>query len=184
MQNVRRKVRMSHLSKVKQSKKVIEIGAVEMINNQITGKQFQTYLNPEGRQMNYFAQKVHGISSDFLKKQPKFSEKYGELTDFLRDSMVIMHNAQFDMKFLNMEIKNIGKKQLTQKQCMCSVYMASLLYQDEKLSLDSLCKKFGIDLKVREKHGALIDAMLLAQVYQADYDRFESVRLKLLQQNN
>jgi DNA polymerase III subunit epsilon len=144
--------------------KIVEIGAVEMINRVPTGKNFQTYLNPQ-RDVPPDAAQVHGITTDFLLDKPLFADKVDEFLDFLSDSRLIIHNAAFDMRFLNHELKTVGKKLWPQENVFCTLEYARGKFPGSPASLDALCKRFNIDISARTKHGALLDAELLAEMY-------------------
>jgi DNA polymerase-3 subunit epsilon len=143
--------------------RVVEIGCIELVNFLPTGRTFQKYLDPE-MPMPFEAQKIHGLSDDFLRGKPKFADVADEFLDFIQDAQVIAHNAKFDVGFLNSELALIGRSFLTSK-VLDTVQLARRKYPGASASLDALCRKFGIDTAAREKHGALLDAELLAQVY-------------------
>lgn len=146
--------------------KVVEIGMVEIIDLLPTGKVFHCYINPM-RSMPAEAQKVHGLSEAFLRDFPVFgdSEICDAMLEFIQDSQLVAHNAEFDRKFLNAELKSVGLPIIEQKRCVDTVLLARKKFPGAPASLDALCKRFAIDLKERDKHGALIDAKLLAAVY-------------------
>ena len=146
--------------------RVIEIGCVELINRKLTRNNKHFYLNPE-RESHEDALKVHGISSEFLKDKPKFAEVAEEFLGFCADAEIIIHNAPFDLSFLNKELELIGKPSF--KGFVASVtdtlVMAKEMYPGKRNSLDSLCDRLGVDNSGRTLHGALLDAELLADVY-------------------
>lgn len=144
--------------------RVVEIGCVEMINRLRTGKFWHVYLNPE-RDMPPEAYQVHGLSNEFLKDKPRFSEKAEDFIGFISDSPLVIHNAQFDMKFINAELGRLGAKPLPIERAVDTIAIARRKFPGAPAKLDALCKRFGIDLSVRVKHGALLDAELLADVY-------------------
>ena len=144
--------------------RIVEIGAVEMIDHIATNNSFHCYLNPE-RDMPIEAENVHGLSSEFLSDKPLFRNVAGDFLDFIGDSTLIIHNAQFDMKFINWELKNIGIPQIPMTQTLDTVKVARKKFPGQPANLDSLCRRFNIDLSARTKHGALLDAELLADVY-------------------
>lgn len=148
----------------KQGHRMVEIGCVEMINHMKTGKSFHAYLNP-GRDMPEEAFRIHGISSDFLKDKPPFSQVADEFIAFLGDSKLVIHNAAFDMKFINYELQGLNKAAIVQSRVVDTLLMARKKFPGSPASLDALCKRFGVDLSSRTKHGALLDAELLALVY-------------------
>ena len=146
--------------------RVIEIGCVELINRKLTRNNKHFYLNPE-RESHEDALKVHGISSEFLKDEPKFAEVADEFLAFCAGAEIIIHNAPFDLSFLNKELELIGKPSF--KGYVTSVtdtlMMAKEMYPGKRNSLDSLCDRLGVDNSGRTLHGALLDAELLADVY-------------------
>ena len=144
--------------------RVVEIGCVELINHVATGNVFHRYLNPE-RDMPEEAFAVHGLSAEFLSKHPLFIEVADELVEFLGDSKLVIHNAEFDMKFLNWELTLVQRPTLPMDRALDTVRMARKRFPGSPASLDALCRRFGIDNSARDKHGALLDAELLAEVY-------------------
>lgn len=146
--------------------RVIEIGCVELFNRKLTGNNKHFYLNP-GRDSHEDALKVHGISNEFLRDKPKFEAVADELLDYLRDAEIIIHNAQFDVGFLNKELELIGKPPFRQfvTSVTDTLVMAKSMYPGKRNSLDALCDRLGVDNSGRTLHGALLDAELLADVY-------------------
>jgi DNA polymerase-3 subunit epsilon len=146
--------------------RIIEIGCVELVARKLTGNNLHFYLNPE-RDSHEDALKVHGISNEFLRDKPKFSAVADELLAYLADAEVIIHNAPFDVSFLNKELSLIGKPPL--KHCVAkvvdSLMMAKELFPGKRNSLDALCDRLEVDNAGRTLHGALLDAELLADVY-------------------
>ena len=146
--------------------RIIEIGCVELVNRKLTNKNKHFYLNP-GRDSHEDALKVHGISNEFLKDKPKFAEVAEELLAFCADAEIIIHNAPFDLSFLNKELELIGKPSF--KGFIANVtdtlVMAKEMYPGKRNSLDALCDRLGVDNSGRTLHGALLDAELLADVY-------------------
>ncbi|MDO8277049.1 MAG: DNA polymerase III subunit epsilon [Burkholderiaceae bacterium] len=146
--------------------RIIEIGCVELFSRKLTGNNKHFYLNPE-RDSHEDALKVHGISNEFLRDKPKFAAIAEELLDYLRDAEVIIHNAAFDVSFLNKELELIGMPPVT--QCVGGITdtlrMAKEMYPGKRNSLDALCDRLGVDNSGRTLHGALLDAELLADVY-------------------
>lgn len=147
-----------------QGHRVVEIGCVELFNYVPTGKSFQCYINPD-RDMPIEAQNVHGLSAEFLSDKPRFHEIAEEFTDFIADSTLVIHNAAFDLKFLNAELQMASYQPIPSDRAIDTVHMARRKYPGQPASLDALCKRFGIDLSARDYHGALLDAQLLAEVY-------------------
>ncbi|MFK8040625.1 MAG: DNA polymerase III subunit epsilon [Rickettsiaceae bacterium] len=143
--------------------RIIEIGALEMRNKVLTGKQFHYYINPE-RDVPNEAYRIHGISSQFLQDKPLFSSISEEFLEFIEDSVLVIHNAAFDLKFLNSELNNIGFDPID-SMVEDTLIMARKIFPGMRVNLDALCKKFKIDNSSRTYHGALKDAALLAEVY-------------------
>jgi DNA polymerase-3 subunit epsilon len=155
--------------RVEDGHRVIEIGCVELINRKLTGRHFHYYLNPE-RVVDAGAVAVHGLTNDFLRDKPLFESIADEFIAFIADAEVIIHNAPFDVSFLNHELKflNRGLKPFAEYcQIIDTLPMARKRHVGQRNSLDALCKRYGVDHSKRELHGALLDANLLAQVYLA-----------------
>jgi DNA polymerase-3 subunit epsilon len=144
--------------------RMVEIGCIEMVNRVATGHTFHAYFNPE-RDMPAEAEAVHGLSSMFLADKPRFAEKAAELLEFLGDCPLVAHNAGFDFGFLNAELAICGFEIVSRERMVDTVAIARTRHPGAKLSLDALCTRYGIDRSHRTKHGALLDAELLAQVY-------------------
>lgn len=146
--------------------RIIEIGCVELLNRKLTGNNLHFYLNPE-RDSHEDALKVHGISNEFLRDKPKFAAIADELLDYLRDAELIIHNAPFDISFLNKELERIGRPPLKTfiGQVTDSLVMAKEMFPGKRNGLDALCDRLGVDNSGRTLHGALLDAELLADVY-------------------
>lgn len=144
--------------------RLVEIGCVEMVNRVTTGRTFHAYFNPE-RDMPPGAEAVHGLSAAFLSDKPKFVEKAEEILEFIGESPLVAHNAGFDFGFLNMELAICGLDALSRDRMVDTVAIARVRHPGAKNSLDALCTRYGIDRSHRTKHGALLDAELLAQVY-------------------
>ena len=144
--------------------RIVEIGCVEMHARVRTGKTFQAYLNPE-RDMPEEAFNVHGLSSNFLADKPLFAQVADKLLEFIGEDPLVIHNAQFDMKFLNAELTKIGFPAIPFERAVDTVGIARRKFPGAPAKLDALCKRFNIDLSARTKHGALLDAELLADVY-------------------
>jgi DNA polymerase III subunit epsilon len=144
--------------------RLVEIGCIEMVDRFPTGRVFHKYINPE-RDMPLEAFNVHGLSSDFLKDQPLFSEIADELAAFLQDAQLVAHNASFDMGFINAEFGRLKKPQISMDNVIDTVMLARRKFPGARVSLDMLCDRFGIDRSRRTKHGALLDAEILAEVY-------------------
>ena len=146
--------------------RIIEIGCVELVARKLTGNNKHFYLNP-GRDSHEDAMKVHGISNEFLKDKPKFAVVADELLDYLRGAEVIIHNAPFDISFLNKELELIGQRPISHcvEKVIDSLVMAKELFPGKRNSLDALCYRLEVDNSGRTLHGALLDAELLADVY-------------------
>jgi DNA polymerase-3 subunit epsilon len=144
--------------------RIVEIGCVELLDHIPTGRSFQAYLHPE-RPVPIESQRVHGLSDEFLADKPKFAEIAEEFLAFIGDAPLVIHNASFDLKFINSELHRVGKPPLPASRAIDTIDMAKSKIPGARYSLDELCKRFGIDLSVRTKHGALLDAELTAQVY-------------------
>ncbi|MGL4242620.1 MAG: DNA polymerase III subunit epsilon [Beijerinckiaceae bacterium] len=144
--------------------RLVEIGCIELVNRFPTGRVFHKYINPE-RDMPKEAFDVHGLSSDFLRDKPVFAEVAEELHAFLVEAKLVAHNASFDMGFLNAEFDRVGKPAFSTDVVIDTVQLARRKFPGAKVSLDALCDRFGIDRTRRTKHGALLDAEFLAEVY-------------------
>ena len=147
--------------------RIVEIGAVELINHLPTGRTFHVYINPE-RAMPKEAFEVHGLGDDFLRDKPKFAEVARDFIDFIgEDARLVIHNAQFDMKFLNAELKTVGRPIMPYSRAVDTLEIARNKFPGAQNSLDALCRRFRIDNSNRTLHGALLDSELLAEVYLA-----------------
>ncbi len=144
--------------------RIVEIGMVELENHVQTGSYFHFYLNPE-KESDPKALQIHGLTTEFLKDKPKFIDIADQFIDFVSDSNIIIHNAPFDVGFINSELRKCEKKRLNQNLIIDSLLLAKKHFLGQSVSLDSLCRKFDIDISDREVHGALKDAKLLAYVY-------------------
>lgn len=144
--------------------KLVEIGAVELINHIPTGKTYHQYINPE-KEVPEDAFKVHGLSYDFLKDYPIFKDVADEWLDFIGDDVLVAHNASFDINFLNYELSVLGKSKLQWGRVVDTLEIAKNMFPGSRVNLDALCRRFNIDNSNRTKHGALLDAELLADVY-------------------
>ena len=148
----------------KENHKIVEIGCLELKNQIATNKVFHEYINPQ-RLVSEQAYKVHGYSDKFLADKKTFAEIVDNFLNFLKDKKLIIHNAPFDLEFLNYELRLIKKKAIEKKNVIDTLELARIKYPGAQNSLDSLCKRFNIDNSKREKHTALIDCHLLKQVY-------------------
>ncbi len=144
--------------------RMVEIGCIELVNRVETGRTFHAYFNPE-RPMPSEAEAVHGLSDIFLSDKPRFAELAEELLGFIADSPLIAHNAAFDFGFLNHELQRCARGPVCMTRMVDTLMLARARHPGAKHSLDALCMRFGVDRSQRVKHGALLDAQLLAQVY-------------------
>lgn len=144
--------------------RLVEIGCVELINHLPSGKTYHVYINPE-RDMPKEAEAVHGLSAQFLKDKPLFKTVAQDFLDFIQEAPLIIHNASFDMGFLNFELGKIGKPAIPNSQVIDTLMLARKAHPMGPNSLDALCRRYGVDNSKRTKHGALLDAELLAEVY-------------------
>jgi len=148
----------------KDGHRVVEIGCVELDGNIPTGNEWHSYVNPD-RAMPEAAFAVHGLSEEFLKKEPRFKDIAEDFLRFIKGGELVIHNAKFDIGFLNSELKMASMPLIEIKKTIDTVHLAREKIPGAAASLDALCKRFEIDLSLREKHGALLDAKLLAEVY-------------------
>ena len=144
--------------------RIVEIGCIEVVNRVETGRTFHAYFNPE-RPMPSEAEAVHGLTDIFLSDKPRFLEKVEDLLEFIGDSPLVAHNASFDFGFLNHELQRCARDPICLSRMIDTLTLARSRHPGAKHSLDALCTRFGVDRSQRVKHGALLDAQLLAQVY-------------------
>jgi len=144
--------------------RIVEIGCVELVNSIATGRTWHCYLNPE-RDVPHPAFEVHGLSTEFLLDKPRFGERADELLGFIENAMLVMHNAAFDFGFLNAELERVARPLLRWDRVVDTLALARRRHPGSPANLDALCRRYGIDLTGREKHGALLDCHLLAGVY-------------------
>ncbi len=144
--------------------RIVEIGAVELLNHMPTGEVYHQYINPE-RDMPAEAFAVHGLSIEFLSDKPVFADVAQQFLDFIQDSPLVIHNAAFDMKFLNAELEWCRKPKIPMAQALDTLAIARKKFAGAQNSLDALCRRFGIDNTNRTLHGALLDSEILAEVY-------------------
>ncbi len=144
--------------------RIVEIGCVELVNHVPTDRVFHQYINPE-RPMPQEAYAVHGLSDSFLADKPTFAEVCEAFLEFIGDAALVIHNARFDLGFLNAELKRIDAALLPSERAIDTLHLARRKFPGSPNSLDALCRRYDINTDVRDKHGALIDAYLLAQVY-------------------
>src|ERR1700692_18457 len=153
---------------VEQRHRIIEIGCVELVNRRLTGRTYHQYLNPE-RDIDEGAQQVHGLTRETLAKQPVFSQVQAEFLEFIREAELIIHNAPFDIAFLNAELARIELALKVGDLCrvLDTLALARQMHPGQRNSLDALCKRYSVDNSHRDYHGALLDARILAEVYLA-----------------
>lgn len=144
--------------------RIVEIGAVELLNHMPTGRNFHVYINPE-RDMPREAFAVHGLSAEFLADKPVFAAIADDFVTFIGEARLVIHNASFDMKFLNAELKRVARAVLPAARALDTLDLARRRFPGANNTLDALCRRFGVDNSSREKHGALLDSELLAEVY-------------------
>lgn len=144
--------------------RIVEIGAVELFNHMPTGKTYHQYINPQ-RRMPKEAFEVHGLGDEFLADKPVFKDIGPAFLDFIGDAKLVIHNAAFDVKFLNHELKQIGLPTIDWSRAIDTLTIARQKFPGSPASLDALCRRFGVDNSAREKHGALLDSEILAEVY-------------------
>lgn len=147
-----------------QGDRIVEIGAVELLNQVPTGRTYHQYICPQ-RAMPKSAFEVHGLGDEFLSDKPLFGDIAQAFIDFVGDSQMVIHNASFDMKFLNAELKSVGRPELPMSQALDTLAIARKKFPGANASLDGLCRRFGIDNSSRTLHGALLDSEILAEVY-------------------
>ncbi len=144
--------------------RVVEIGCVELLNHVATDNTFHSYLDPE-RDMPKDAERVHGLSAEFLRGQPAFAQVVDDFLGFLDDAKLVIHNAAFDIGFINAELERLGRAPIPITRAIDTVALARRKFPGAPANLDALCRRFSIDNSARTKHGALLDAELLAEVY-------------------
>src|ERR1700712_1124188 len=144
--------------------RIVEIGCVELEDHLPTGRNFHCYLHPE-RLVPVESQRIHGLTDEFLADKPKFHAVAEEFLAFIGDATLVIHNASFDLKFINSELHRVGKPPIPHARAIDTIEIAKSKIPGARYSLDELCRRFSIDLSSRTKHGALLDAELTAQVY-------------------
>lgn len=144
--------------------RIVEIGCVELINHVQSGKTYHVYLNPE-RQMSPDAVRISGITDDFLKDKPTFGDIVDDFLNFVNGDTLVIHNASFDVNFLNSELKRLNKPTFNLSDAVDTLEIAHRKFPSSAVNLDALCRRFNVDTSIRKKHGALIDCVLLAEVY-------------------
>ncbi|MGP3696658.1 DNA polymerase III subunit epsilon [Rhodobacter sp. NSM] len=144
--------------------RIVEIGAVELLNHMPTGRTYHQYINPE-RPMPTEAFEVHGLGDEFLRDKPVFAAVGRDFLDFVGEARLVIHNAAFDMKFLNFELGRANLPRLPLDRALDTLALARQKFPGSPATLDALCRRFGVDNSAREKHGALLDSEILAEVY-------------------
>ena len=145
--------------------RIIECACLELIDNQHTEKRFHNYYNPSGVIISQQSEEIHGLSNAFLTKYKSFDDSIDEFLDFVGDSQLVVHNAQFDISMINSALKRKNKKLLSMSNVLCTLELAKKKFPGSKNNLNALCRRFNISLASREKHGALTDCYLLLRVY-------------------
>jgi DNA polymerase-3 subunit epsilon len=145
--------------------RLIELGCIELINRIPTGREYHRYFNPEGRAVHPDAEAVHGLSMSFLQDKPRFAETAAEFLEFIEDAPLVIHNASFDVGFINTELDRLRLPQIDMVRVVDTLALARRRHPAGPNSLDALCKRYGIDNSKRIKHGAIMDSLLLASVY-------------------
>jgi len=166
-----------------QGHRIIEIAAVEVVNRRVTDRHFHVYLNPE-REIDAAAQEVHGITLEFLQDKPRFADVVDDFMDFVAGAELVIHNAPFDVGFLNAELGKIDRENLekTAGNIVDTLKMAKDMRPGQRNNLDALCRHYGIDNSKRTLHGALLDAELLADVYMAMTRGQDSLMIDMLEE--
>jgi DNA polymerase-3 subunit epsilon len=145
--------------------RLIEVGCIELLNRIPSGREFHRFINPEGRDVHPDAERIHGISSASLKDKPVFAQVVGDFLEFIGNDTLVIHNASFDIGFLNAELARVERAAISMDRVVDTLMLARRRHPAGPNSLDALCKRYGIDNSKRTKHGALVDSLLLAEVY-------------------
>ena len=149
----------------KSGDRLIEVGCVELYNRIPTGREFHAFINPDGQPVHPEAEAIHGISGDFLADKPVFRDVVSGFLEFIGDDQLVIHNAPFDVGFINMELGRLDMPQIIMDRVVDTLALARRKHPAGPNTLDALCKRYGIDNSVRTKHGAIVDSLLLAEVY-------------------
>jgi DNA polymerase III subunit epsilon len=149
----------------KRGDRLVEIGCVEIVNRRATGVEFHRFINPAGKDVHPDAERVHGISNKFLIDKPLFSQVAADFLAFIGDDTLVIHNANFDIGFINMELEKVKRPPLLMDRVVDTLLLARRKHPGGPNTLDALCKRYGIDNTQRTKHGAIVDSLLLADVY-------------------
>lgn len=145
--------------------RLVEIGCIELFNRIPTGNEFHAFINPEGREVHPEAEAIHGISNAFLTDKPAFHQVVAGFVEFIGDDQLVIHNAPFDIGFINMELQRIDHPPIMMDRVVDTLALARRKHPAGPNTLDALCKRYGIDNTIRTKHGAIVDSLLLADVY-------------------
>jgi DNA polymerase-3 subunit epsilon len=145
--------------------RLVEIGCVELYNRIPTGLEFHAFINPEGKEVHPEAEAIHGISNAFLEDKLVFNQVVGDFIEFIGEDQLVIHNAPFDIGFINMELKRINHPIIGMERVVDTLALARRKHPAGPNTLDALCKRYGVDNAIRTKHGAIIDSLLLADVY-------------------
>ena len=146
--------------------RIIEVACLELIDDVFSGEKFHNYYSPENIIISKQSEEIHGLNNDFLKKYNSFESEIQSFLEFIGDSQLIIHNAQFDLSMINNALKRIGKKMIPDEQTLCTLELSKKKFPGSKNNLNPLCRRFGISLEEREKHSAITDCFLLLQVFQ------------------
>lgn len=145
--------------------RIIEIACLELVDNIFTGKKYHQYFNPENASISQESENIHGLNNEFLREFNTFDFEIEKFIDFMDDSILVIHNAQFDISMINNSLKRCGKEKIIDSQTICTLELAKKKFPGSKNNLNALCRRFGISLEEREKHSAITDCFLLLQVY-------------------
>ena len=145
--------------------RLIELGCIELVNRIPTGREFHAFINPEGAAVHPDAERIHGLSAAFLVDKPVFAQVVDGFLDFIGDAPLVIHNASFDIGFINMELTRLKRPRIQNDRVIDTLMLARRKHPAGPNTLDALCKRYGIDNSKRTKHGAIVDSLLLADVY-------------------
>ena len=146
--------------------RIVEIACLELIDDVFSGEKFHNYYSPENIIISKQSEEIHGLSNDFLKKYNSFESEIQSFLEFIGNSQLIIHNAQFDLNMINSALKRVGKNKIPYEQTLCTLELSKKKFPGSKNNLNALCRRFGISLEEREKHSAITDCFLLLQVFQ------------------
>ena len=148
-----------------QKDRIIELGCLEIVDNQYTEKKFHQFYNPDGVVVSKQSEEIHGLNNSFLRKFNSFDDSLDEFIDFVDDAQLVIHNAQFDISMINNALKRKNRAEIEMDRVLCTLEMAKKKFPGSKNNLNALCRRFNISLESREKHGALTDCFLLLRVF-------------------